>query len=115
MSASAPKAGGLSPAGFGIHRVLVKNSIQLSFGTMGAASRKMNRKMAKIAIMLLHPQRRMAHSVGFSSVSNRLRLRRRPAGAGTGSSPRFSAATAGAARAVEILEFIQRNGNSPGP
>src|SRR5689334_13444182 len=70
-SANAPKLGGLSPAGFGIQRGLVKKCHQSSFGTIGAASLKMKRKIATIAMMLLQPQSRISHSMGFSSKSTK--------------------------------------------
>src|SRR5438093_9067741 len=76
ISASAPKAGALPSPGFGIHRGLVKNSIQLSFGTIGAASLKMNRKMAPSPMMLLQPHSLMSHSVGFSVASKKLNFLR---------------------------------------
>lgn len=71
--ARAPKLGSLPGAGFGIQRGLVKKWIQSSFGTIGAASLKMNRKIAPIPMMLLHPQTRIIHSIGFSKASSRLK------------------------------------------
>src|SRR5689334_9792429 len=71
--ASAPKLASLPGAGLGIQRGLLKKCHQSSFGTMGAASRKMKRKIAAMPMMLLQPQRRMSHSVGFSIESKRLK------------------------------------------
>ena len=51
---------------------------------MGAASLKMKRKIATIPTMLLQPQRRMSHSVGFSSASKRLNVFLRPGVTGSG-------------------------------
>src|ERR1043166_169357 len=75
IRASAPKLGGLFPAGLGIQRGLVKKCTQSSFGTIGAASLKIKRKMATIATMLLQPQTRISHSIGFS---NKSRMRNLP-------------------------------------
>src|SRR6185295_9343060 len=86
--ASAPKLGSLPGAGFGIQRGLVKKCTQLSFGTIGAASLKMNKKIAAMPMMLLQPQRRISHSVGFSIESNKLNVfRPRPAAGGGPAAP----------------------------
>src|SRR5262249_14111348 len=81
ISASPPKLGGFPAPGAGIQRELVKNVIQSSFGTIGAACWKMNRKIATMLTMLLQPHRRMIHSVGFSRKSKTLNLRRAPGAA----------------------------------
>ena len=45
-------------------------------GSMGAASLKMNTKMAAMPMILLQPQAWMSHSVGFSTASTRLNFLR---------------------------------------
>src|SRR5437016_3506976 len=69
--ARAPKLGALPDPGAGIQRVLVRKCTQSSLGTKGAASLKMNTKIARIPMMLLHPQIRIIHSIGFSTLSRR--------------------------------------------
>src|ERR1051326_4255810 len=62
---------------------------------MGAASLKMNRKMAASPTMLLQPHMRMMSSIGFSSASRMLNFFRDLAGAGFCTGPVRSAATEG--------------------
>src|SRR5712692_10367147 len=69
--ARAPKLASLPVPGLGIHLELVKKWIQSSRGTIGAASLKIKRKMATMAMMLLQPQTRMSHSMGLSSKSRK--------------------------------------------
>src|SRR6185436_3421164 len=90
IKARAPKLAALPSPGAGIHRELVKNCHQSSFRTMGPASLKMNRKMAAMPMMLLQPQRRMIHSVGFSVASKKLNFRRRAWELGFGLEPGMS-------------------------
>ena len=59
----------LPGAGLGIQRGLVKKCTQSSFGTIGAASLKMKRKIATMPMIELQPQTRMSHSIGFSRAS----------------------------------------------
>ena len=70
-SASAPKLGSLPAAGFGIQRALVKKCHQSSRGTIGAASLKMNTKMAAIPTILLQPQARIATSIDTDPLDRR--------------------------------------------
>src|SRR5258705_11732631 len=82
--ASAPKLAWLPVAGFGIQRGLVKKCTQSSFGTIGAASLKMKRKIAPMPMIELQPHRRMSHSIGRSHASRRLNLFFRGVAAGGG-------------------------------
>src|SRR5262249_10300883 len=74
INATAPQLGSLPGGGLGIQRELVKKRTQSSVGTIGAASLKINPKMAAMPMMLLQPLSRMSHSVGFSIASKKLNL-----------------------------------------
>src|SRR5436305_11347525 len=99
--ANAPKLAALPLPGAGIHLVLVKKWIQSSLGTSGAASLKMKTKIARMPMMLLQPQMRIIHSMGFSNrsiqpMATRIRLRDRLATRGVvAGSPAEDAAALG--------------------
>src|SRR5688572_11991928 len=83
IMAHAPKWAALPSPGLGIHRVLVKNSPQSSFGNIGAASFRIKRQIAASTAIELQPHRRIKISIGFSSRSVIEVRRRRGEGSGS--------------------------------